>query len=131
MSTAKNILNSLTSAISKTLGSKADVDIEFTGRRMELPIKTVQVATGIRNASVSYTYDSEGNKNTVRNLTIEALICAPKTEKGVTLADIVDGILTASLSDGSPTLQKFYTSRANYSTTLGAIIQSVFITVEF
>lgn len=131
MSTARNILNSLTSAIEESLKGKATVGLEFTGRKMELPIKTVHVATGIRNASVSYTYDSEGNKNMVRNLTVEALICAPKTAKGVTLADIVDGILTASLSDGSPTLQKFYTSRANYSTTLGAIIQSVFITVEF
>jgi hypothetical protein len=131
MISAKDVLNTLTAAISTALGSTATVGVEFTGRKMELPVKNLHIATGIRNLSVSYSIDAEGNRRQSRALTVEALICAPKTAKGTAIAEVVDGILTAALSETTPPLVKFYTSRASYSTTLGAIIQSVFITVEF
>ena len=113
MATAKSVLEAITIAISNQLGENAEVAIEFTGRKMELPISKIMVATGIRNAAVSYQEGLEGVSQIKRNLTVEALICAPKSSKGVTLADTVDGILSAVLGSGELTLVKFYTGKAS------------------
>ena len=131
MATAKSVLDLLTLAIADELGEKAEVAIEFTGKKMELPIKKIMVATGIRNLNLYYEQDSEGNKTEARKLTVEALICAPKTEKGASIADTVDGILTAVMTSDSLSLIKFYTGKASYSTNLGAILQPIYIMVEF
>lgn len=130
MGIAKNILNQINNSIERCTGNSAKISIEFTDSKMEFPVRNIHIATGIRNADVHHEVDEYGNKNTVKTLTIEATICAPKVSSGDSIVDVVDAIITASLLDTFPPLVKLYTGKASYSSTLGAIIQSVYITVK-
>ncbi len=128
MATVKQALEEITSNISAAFGSNARVAVEYTGEKTELPLSSLHIATGVRNASVKRVIvdDAVSIKKTI---TIEATMLLPKRGVGMTLVDAIDKILTVA-QGCRYTLQSFDTNSARYSSSLGAIVQSIYIKVS-
>lgn len=130
MKSLNEILAQYIQRIGKFVGNSVKIFTEFTGERMEYPIKRFHISIGIYNLKVYCIEDQNGNLQEVKELTIEATICAPKTAVGADIVNVVDGVVNASLADGMPSIVEIQTGKASYNSSIGAILQSVFITIK-
>ena len=130
MRTVKETINLFNSEIVKYAGNSIKLHTEFTGERMEYPIKHIHISTGIYNLKAYFTKDENENLQKVKELTIEATVCAPKTVLGNELIGVVDAIVNAATSEDVQPIIEVHTGKASYNSTIGAVIQSVFVTVK-
>lgn len=130
MQSSREILTKFNRAITSCVGSAAKVFIEFTGTKMEYPLTHVHISTGVKNSKIYFAMDENAIEQKVHELTIEATICAPKKVVGYDFVSIMDGIITAAFLEDMPKVIEIHTDKAKYDSTLGAIVQSVYITVQ-
>ena len=129
MASAVDILSRLATLAASALGTGITVTSEFSGKRQPLPLERIYVSFGVENTKLV----STSQKAVAGELTVEALICAPKSYSGLTMIDVMEKMMASFLeADGSGyTLKGISSTPVRHSTTFGMLMMSVHITVDF
>ncbi|MBR5452063.1 MAG: hypothetical protein IKV36_03600 [Clostridia bacterium] len=128
MKTINEVITQYNQRISSLVGTVTKVFTEFPGERMQYPLKDIQISTGVHNLKVYLVEDKNEVLQPVKELTVQATICAPKTTKGERMLSILECVINAALADDMPQITEIHTSNAEYDSSIGGITQSVFIT---
>lgn len=133
MATAYQTLNTVTGLIRTAVGADADVSIEFSGTRQTLPVRRNCVSTGVHETSVTYGKDKDGNQTVTRTVTVEAIICSPKTAGASQMTLLFDRILSGLITANgrTVTLCDVSSNKISYSSSLGALILPMYVKVTF
>lgn len=125
-------LQVVTTMLTNAFGNTATVQWEFGNRRQELPVKKVYISLGVNKTDVNFQESRQNGSTLVRKLTMEALVIAPKTYDGASFSHILDTMLDGIYAGLQYyTLYRFESGPVKYSTSLGALVMPVYITISF
>ncbi len=132
MATPSDTLNTVISILTAAVSEDAEVMKEFTGQKQEIPLTKTVVSAGIKKTDVKYERDEEGI-TIQRRITVEALICAPKKSNSSHLFMLLDKMFSGIISAHGTriSLYGFSSDNIKYSSSLGALVLPLYITVGF
>lgn len=125
-------LQVVTTMLNNAFGDDAVIQWEFGDRRQELPVKKVYISLGVNKTDVNFQESRQNGSTLVRKLTLEALVITPKTYDGANFSHILDTMLDGIYAGLQYyTLYRFESGPVKYSTSLGALVMPVYITISF